>query len=78
MVSLIGWIVTIGSCEDYVLTIVDEPGFVETTRDESGICDDDVAPEVLILLVLVERYRLCRPKMASGGKGGLSAILHER
>ena len=77
MVSLIGWIVTTSSSEDFVSTTLDEPSFVETTCANSGICEDDVAPEVLVLLVLVERCFLHLPEMASGGKGGLSYILYK-
>ena len=58
--------------------IVDKLGCVETTQDNSGICDEDDAQEVLMVLDSVERGRLRRPEMASGGKGGLSAILRER
>ena len=61
MVSVIGWIVTTGSYEDSVSITVDEPGFVETNCADSGICEDDVAPKVLIVLVSVERCHLCRP-----------------
>ena len=57
---------------------VDKPTCVEMTRDKFGICDEDYAIEVLMVLVLVERGRLLRPKMASGGKGVLSVILRER
>ena len=78
MVSLIGWIVTIGSCEDFNSKIVDEPGFVETTHNDSGICEDDFSPEVLIVLVSIEGCCLCRPEIAYGGKGGLNDILRER
>ena len=77
MVSLIGWIMTTGSCEYSVSTTIDELGFVETNQDDSGICEDDVTPEVLIVLVSVELCRLRRPEMASSDKGGLSAILLE-
>ena len=78
MVSLIGWIMTTGSCENSVSTTVDEPGFVETTCVDSGICEDDVAPEILIVLVLVERCLLRRPEVAFGGKDGFSVVLCER
>ena len=68
---------TTGSCEDSNSKNLDEPRFVETTRDDSGICEDDVAPKVLIVLVLVEQCRLRRPEMVSDGKGGFSAIIRE-
>ena len=58
MVSLIGWIVTTGSCEDFVLIIVDEPEFIKMTRDDSIIWDEDVALEVLMVLVSVEQCRI--------------------
>ena len=47
-----------GSCEDFVSTTIDEIGFVETTCADSGICEDDVAPEVLIVLFSIEQCRL--------------------
>ena len=54
MVSLIGWIVTMGSCEDSISTTVDKPGFVEKTCVDSGIWEYDASPEVLIVQVSVE------------------------
>ena len=78
MVSLIGWIVTTGSCEDSVSKIIDELGLVETTPNNLGICEDDVTPKVQIVLVSVERCRLSRPEMDSCGKAGLIVILRER
>ena len=69
---------TTGSCKDSILTTVDEPKFIETTRNDSSICEDDVAPEVLIVLVSVERCHLRRPEVTSGGKGGFNDILQER
>ena len=77
MVSLIGWIVTMGSYEDFVSTTVHEPGFFETIRDDSHICEDDVAPEVLIVLFSVEKCHLRRTGVNSGGKGGFNANLCE-
>ena len=78
MVSIIGWIMTTGSFEDSISTIVDEQGFVETTCVESGICEDDVTPEVLIVLVSVERCLRHRPEVAYSGKGGFNSSLRER
>ena len=54
MVSLIGWIVITSSCKESILTTTDEPRFVETTCVDSSISEDDVALEVLIVLVSVE------------------------
>ena len=69
---------TTSSYEDFVSTIVDKPGFVETTCADSGIWEDDASPEVLMVLVSVERCRLHRPEEASGGKGGFNASLRKR
>ena len=54
MVSLIGWIVTTGNCEDFVSRTVDELGIVETTCAKSTVWEDYSSPEVLMVLVLVE------------------------
>ena len=78
MVSLIGWIVTTCSCEDSVSTIVEKPIFVEKTCSDSGICEYDSSPEVLMVLVSVEQCRLHRLEVTSGGKGGFNANFHER
>ena len=67
-----------GSCEDFVLTTVDEPGCVQTTLPNSGLWEDDVSPEVLVVLDLVECCRLCRLGVTSGGKGGFNANIRER
>ena len=78
MVSLIGWIVTTGSCEDSVSKIVDEPGCVETTCAYSSIWEDDASPYVLTVLVSVERCRLHRQEVTFGGKCGFNASLREQ
>ena len=77
MVSLIGCVVSTGSYEESISMTVDKPGCVETTWDDSGRCDEDDAPEVLMVLDSLERGHLRRLEMASSGKGGLSAILCE-
>ena len=69
---------TTGSFEDSISTTVDELVFVETTCVNSGIWEDDASPEVLMVLVLVERCRLRHTEVAFGGKGGFNASLHER
>ena len=77
MVSSIEWIMTKGSCEYSVLTIVDEPGCVETIWAKSGL-NDDVSPEVRIVLYLADCDRLHLPEVTSDGKGGFKANLRER
>ena len=67
-----------GRCEDSISTTVDEPGFVETTCADYGICEDDASLEVLMVLVSIERCQLCQPEVTSGVKGCFNAILHER
>ena len=78
MVSLIGSIVTMDSFEDSVLTIVDEPVCVEKTSANSGLWENDVSPEVRIVLDSADRDRLRLPEVTSGGKGGFKANLHEK
>ena len=78
MVLAIDWIVTMGSCEDFVSTTVDEPVCVETTWANFGLLKDDVSPEVRIVLDSVDRDRLRLPEVNSGGKGGFKDNLCER
>ena len=78
MVSLIGWIVTRASYEDSVLTTVYELGFVETTCANSSIQENDISPEVQILLDSTDHDRLCLPEVTSGGKDGFKDNLRER
>ena len=77
MVSAIEWIVTTGSCEDSVSTIVDEPRCVETIGASSGL-NDYVSPKVQIVLDSTDRDLLRPPEINFGGKGGFKANLHER
>ena len=77
MVSAIEWIVTTGSYEDVVSTIVDEPGCVETISTNSGL-NDDVSLEVQIVLDSADRDHLHLPEITSSNKGGFKANLRER
>ena len=76
MVLVIVWIVTTGSCEDSVSTIVDKLGCVETIWANSSL-KDDVSPEVQIVLDSTDRDRLHLLEVTSSGKGGFKANLHE-
>ena len=77
MVSAIEWIVTMGSCEDFVFTTVNEPRCVETIWANSGL-KYDVSPEVQVVLDSTDRDHLHLPEVTFGGKGGFKANLHKR
>ena len=76
MVSAIEWIVTTGSCEDSISTIVDELGCVETIWANFDL-KYDVSPEVRIVLDLEDCDHLHLPEVTSSGKGGFTANLSE-
>ena len=77
IVLAIEWIMTIGSCEDSVLTTVDKPGYVEIIWAKSSL-NDDVSPEVWIVLDSADCDRLHLPEITSNGKGGFKANLREK
>ena len=77
MVSTIEWIVTTSSCEDSILTTVNEPRCVEIVWANSGL-KYDVFLEVRIVLDSANRDHLRLPEITFGGKGGFKFNLRER
>ena len=77
MVLAIEWIVTTGSCEVSISTIIDEPRCVEKIWANSGL-KYDVSLEVQIVPYSKNHDRLHLPEVTSGGKGGFKANLREQ
>ena len=78
MVSVTEWIMNMDNYEGSVSTTVNELGCVEITWANSSLWENDVSPEVRIVLDSENRDRLRLPEVNSGNKDGFKANLRER